>query len=58
MYKNFEEIRRFPAVNEDGKIGKVLKFDEKELDKYFEFKLISLRIIAQSQEKKGAKEKR
>lgn len=42
LYKNCKEIRRFPLINEEGKIGKVLKYDEKDLESYFQLRDIML----------------
>lgn len=38
LFKNCKEVRRFPSINEEGKIGKVLKFDEKALEHYFQLR--------------------
>ena len=40
LYKNGVEQKRFPDYNEEGKIGKVLKYDVDNLEKYFGFKHI------------------
>lgn len=40
LFKNCKEVSRFPTINEEGKIGKVLKYDEKELERYFQFREI------------------
>jgi hypothetical protein len=36
MFENGVEVGRFPAFNDDGKIGKVLKYDRRTLAKYFD----------------------
>ena len=36
MYEDGQEIARFPSFNEDGKVGKVLKYESRLLAKYFD----------------------
>jgi thioredoxin-like negative regulator of GroEL len=36
MFEEGEEICRFPAINDEGKIGKVLKYDKRILSKFFD----------------------
>lgn len=36
MFENGTEVARFPAINEEGKVGKVLKYDKRLLAKYFD----------------------
>ena len=36
MYEDGQEIARFPSYNEDGKVGKVLKYESRLLAKYFD----------------------
>ncbi len=57
LFKDFEEVRRFPPINEEGKIGKVLKYNEKELERYFELRLIAMRLAAQSAHKQSSAKK-
>lgn len=50
LFKNFEEIRRFPPINEEGLIAKVLRFDGEQLEKFFEFKRIRMMIVFQKKQ--------
>lgn len=36
LFENGEEVLRFPPIDDKGKVGKVLRYDKKELEKYFE----------------------
>lgn len=44
MFKEGEELRRFPEFDESGKVGKVLKYEVLPLEKYFQFKEIILNL--------------
>ena len=50
LFKNLEEIRRFPPINEEGLIAKVLRFDGEQLEKFFEFKRIRMMIVFQKKQ--------
>lgn len=36
MFEDGVEVCRFPEINDEGKIGKVLKYDKRELAKFFD----------------------
>lgn len=36
MFEDGHEIGRFPSINEEGKVGKVLKYDSRLLARYFD----------------------
>lgn len=36
MFEDGYEVSRFPEINDEGKIGKVLKYDRRELAKFFD----------------------
>lgn len=36
MFEDGYEVSRFPEINDEGKIGKVLKYDKRELAKFFD----------------------
>jgi len=40
MFENGVEKLRFPPINEKGRVGKVLKYDKREVAKYFELEEI------------------
>lgn len=46
LFKNFKELKRFPAIVKDGTIGKVLKYDGKKLEKFFELKEAYMEVLA------------
>lgn len=50
LFKNFEEIKRFPPINKDGLIAKVIKFDPELLDSFFEFKRIKMMLVFQKRQ--------
>ncbi len=50
LFKNFEEVRRFPPLNKEGEIPKVLNYDGEQIERYFEFRRVRILNILQKKQ--------
>lgn len=44
LFRNGAEVRRFPAFGHDGRVGRVLRFDARKLESYFELPQLYLAL--------------
>lgn len=50
LFKNFEEVRRFPPITPDGEIPKVLNYDGEQIERYFEFRRVRILNVLQKRQ--------